>query len=164
MLESSSQTGYEFSWSCQWFSNTGEQLTCWTCVQLFLSVVLKHWKVTHSLDVQPMTAILVSSSDLLKHWRVTHKHWRVSLNDSQAGQVISHSHQWFQSIQMVESNSQAGYVFSHFCQWFWSAQTLETHKLDMFSHFNQQFWSAQTLKSNSHSGSVLVSGSDLQKH
>ena len=40
-------------------SNTGEQLTCWMCVQLFLSVH-KHWKATHLLDVH--LAILISGS------------------------------------------------------------------------------------------------------
>ena len=42
------------------------ELTCWMCIQSFLSVVLIFSKVTHNLD--KCSAILITGSDLLKHW------------------------------------------------------------------------------------------------
>ena len=155
------------------------------CVQLFLSValicisnslpgfisdilisgsdLLRHWRVTHLLDVcstilisgsdlpkdpksrgwthmlDAYSTILVNGTDLLIHFklRVTHK-------------LYVYSCQWFRCSNTEERDSQSasGWMFSHSGQWFWPVHAFEwTHWLDVYSVFLVS--SSDLLKSDS---------------
>ena len=113
-------------WVVQIYPNTGEQLTRWTCVQSFSSVVL----ISSTPESNSLSGYMFShSSHLFKH-----------RSNSHTGCIFNHPYQWFQSTQTPESYSHARWVFNHFHQWFKSAQTLErdSHPGYIFSHSYQR--------------------------
>ena len=166
-LRIDSQPGCVFNHFNQWFwsaQKLGKQLTFWTHVQSFSSValiylVLKHWRVTHILDVCSafLSVVLICSKPEEQVW-ATHKLVQC---------VFSLSCQWFWSAQTsLKMDSHPGCVFSHSCQWFWFAQTLEnnSHPGYMFSHGSDflKHWRVTHILDTC--SAILVSGSDLFKH
>ena len=148
------------------WSNVREQLTNWIWVQLVLSVVLKHWRATHMLDM--CSAVLVCGSQTLESdslARCVFSQWQpflsVVLICSNTGEWLTNTEEWVWMTHKLDKWSAILISGSNLFKW-WRA----THKLDMYSaifvsdsdllkHWRLTSWTCSA---------ILISSSDLLKH